>query len=119
MAEPASVDAYLAALPADQRDALERLRQAIRAAAPQATEGIAYGMPAFRQDGRFLVSFAAFREHCSLFPASGAVVDALGGRLRGRLSGKGTIRFRVDDPLPADVVARIVEVRLAETARDR
>jgi uncharacterized protein YdhG (YjbR/CyaY superfamily) len=111
---PASVEEYLAALPAGPRAALEHLRDTIRSAAPQATEAISYQMPAFKLEGRFLVSYAAFKDHCSLFPASGAVMDALGEELQPYLSGKGTLRFTADDPIPDPLVRRIVEVRLAE-----
>jgi uncharacterized protein YdhG (YjbR/CyaY superfamily) len=100
-AAPSSVDDYLAAVPEQPRAALEALRATIRAAAPEATEQFSYGMPAFRDRGRFLVSYAAFKDHCSLFPASGAVRAALGDELAPYLSGKGTIRFRPDDPLPS------------------
>ncbi|HSO28837.1 MAG TPA: DUF1801 domain-containing protein [Candidatus Sulfomarinibacteraceae bacterium] len=114
MARPTSVEAYLADLPAAPRAALEALRTTIRAVAPEATEMIAYDMPAFRLAGRFLVSFAAYKGHCSLFPASQAVRDALGDELEPYLSGKATIRFRAENPLPTSLVTRIVEIRLAE-----
>jgi uncharacterized protein YdhG (YjbR/CyaY superfamily) len=116
VAVPASVEAYLAALPREQRTVLEALRATIRAAAPEATERIAYDMPAFDANGRLLVSYAAFKRHFSLFPASQAVRDALGEEIEPFLAGKGTIRFTAADPLPADLVARIVAVRLAENA---
>ncbi len=112
-----SVDEYLAALPADRRAVVEGLRRTIRAAAPEADESIAYQMPALRSHGgQFLVSYAAFRRHYSLFPASAGVVAALGAELAPYLTGKGTIRFAADRPIPADLVTRIVEVRLAENA---
>lgn len=113
---PTSVEEYLAALPEARRVALEELRQTIRAAAPEAVESIAYQMPALRTHGRFLVSYAAFKAHYSLFPASGAVVDALGEELTPYLAGKGTIRFPANRPIPVGLVTRIVEVRLAENA---
>jgi uncharacterized protein YdhG (YjbR/CyaY superfamily) len=117
MASPTTVDAYLATVPADRRRVLEEMRKTIRAAAPEATETIAYDMPAFRSDGgQFLVSFAAYKHHYSLFPASGAVVEALGDALAPYLSGKGTIRFPADQPVPAGLVTRVVKVRLAEVA---
>jgi uncharacterized protein YdhG (YjbR/CyaY superfamily) len=117
MAGPSTVEEYLAALPDDRRVVLEELRATIRAAAPEATETIAYQMPALRSHGgRLLVSYAAFKRHSSLFPASGAVVEALGEELTPWLSGKGTIRFPVDRPIPLELVTRIVTVRLAETA---
>ena len=121
MAAPTSVDDYLAALPDARRAALEGLRRTIHAAAPDATETIAYQMPAFRSHGgRFLVSFGAYKNHYSLFPASGAVIEALGEELTPYLAGKGTIRFPADGPIPAALVASIVKVRLAENAaRDR
>jgi uncharacterized protein YdhG (YjbR/CyaY superfamily) len=114
MLTPTSVEAYLADLPPAPRAALEALRTTIRAAAPEATETIAYDMPAFRLDGRFLVSCAAYKQHCSLFPASQAVRDALGEELEPYFSGKGTIRFRAGEPLPASLITKIVEIRLAE-----
>jgi len=116
MAAPSSVEDYLAAFPHERRAALEELRQTIKAAAPDATETIAYQMPAFRNGGQFLVSYAAFKAHNSLFPASGAVIEALGDELTPYLAGKGTIRFPADRPLPAALVTKIVKVRLDENA---
>jgi uncharacterized protein YdhG (YjbR/CyaY superfamily) len=111
------VEEYLSSVPDDRRAALEHLRQAVSAAAPEATETVAYGMPALRSHGgQFLVSYAAYRHHCSLFPASQAVVEALGNELTPYLSGKGTIRFPAGRPIPAALVTRIVKVRLAENA---
>ncbi len=117
MAKPPSVDAYLAGLPDDRRAAVEELRRTIRAAAPQATEAIAYDMPAFRLDGRFLVSYAAYKNHYSLFPASAAVVDALGDEIQPYVAGKGTIRFAAGKPIPSALVTRVVQVRVAESAK--
>ena len=119
MATPISIEDYLAALPEEQRAALEQLRETIRAAAPRATEKISYAMPAFEQDGRFLVSYAAFKDHCSLYPASTAVMEALGAELETYFSGKGTLRFRADEPIPAALVKKIVRVRLEENAARR
>lgn len=116
MAAPISVENYLAALPNERRAALDELRETIKAAAPEATETIAYEMPAFRTDGQFLVSYASFKAHYSLFPASGAVVEALGEELTPYLAGKGTIRFRTDSPIPTALVTKVVKVRLAENA---
>lgn len=117
MPNPASVDDYLTSLTDTQRVAVQALRETIAAAAPMATETIAYQMPAFRSHGgKFLVSFAAYRKHCSLFPASGAVVAALGAELTPYLAGKGTIQFPADRPIPIDTVRRIIEVRVAENA---
>ena len=79
MSKPASVEAYIAAAPEDRRPGLEALRRTVTAAAPQAEECIAYDMPAYRLHGRFVVSFAAFKRHYSLFPASQVVIDDAGG----------------------------------------
>lgn len=75
-------------------------------------------MPAFRQDGTFLVSYAAFKDHCSLFPASGAVLEALGDELEPYFTGKRTLRFRAEDPIPPALVKRIVRVRLSQLANE-
>jgi uncharacterized protein YdhG (YjbR/CyaY superfamily) len=119
MAAPTSVEDYLTALPEESRTALEKLRKTIRAAAPEATETISYQMPTFKDHGRFLVSYAAFKDHCSLFPASKAVMEALGEELKPYFTGKGTLRFHADKPIPAALVKKIVKTRLEESAADR
>jgi len=101
MAAPTSVEDYLAALPDKSRAALEKLRKTIRAAAPEATETISYQMPAFKDHGRILVYYAAFKDHCSLYPASEAIMEALGDELMPYFAGKGTIRFDADRPSPS------------------
>src|SRR5438552_15120560 len=89
MAGASTVDEYLAELPADRRSVVEELRQTINAAAPEATETIAYQMPSLRSpDGRFLVSYASFKSHYSLFPASDDVVKALGAEIEPYLAGR-------------------------------
>jgi uncharacterized protein YdhG (YjbR/CyaY superfamily) len=110
-----TVAAYLAALPKDSRAALQKLRKDIRAAAPGATELVAWGMPAFKQ-GSLLVGYAAFRDHCSFFPMSLAVMRDFGPELKNYGTGKGTIRFPATKPLPAALVRRMVKARIAENA---
>lgn len=112
-AAPRDVDAYLAARPPEPRAALERLRKAIRSAAPKAKECIAYGIPAFRQDG-LLVAFGAAKRHCSFYPMSGSLIQAHQAALRGFETSKGTIRFTPDHPLPAALIRKLVKARLAE-----
>jgi len=115
MAGPSTVDEYLAGLPSDRRAGVETLRRTVNAAAPDATETIAYQMPALRSHGgQFLVSYAAYKRHYSLFPASGAVIEALGDELAPYLAGKGTIQFPASRPIPVELVTRIVQVRLTE-----
>jgi uncharacterized protein YdhG (YjbR/CyaY superfamily) len=110
------VDEYIGQLPADRRAVMEQLRTTIRAAAPDATEVITYNMPGFRLDGRFLVSYEAFKRHYSLFPWSDAMLEELGDALRPYAVGKGTIRFPVDAPIPFELVTRVVEFRNREVA---
>jgi uncharacterized protein YdhG (YjbR/CyaY superfamily) len=117
MPGPSSVEDYLAALPDESRGALEELRRTIKAAVPEATETISYQMPTFKDQGRFLVSFAAFKNHCSLFPASQAVMEAHGEALKPYFSGKGTLRFHPDKPIPAALVKKIIKTRIEETRR--
>jgi uncharacterized protein YdhG (YjbR/CyaY superfamily) len=112
---PESVDAYLAAVPAKPRAALEKLRRAIRAAAPDATELISYGVPAFRL-GRLLVSYAAFDTHLSFFLMSTETPRSHAAALAGYDVGKGTVRFTAEKPLPAALVKTLVRARLAENA---
>jgi uncharacterized protein YdhG (YjbR/CyaY superfamily) len=116
MAGPNSVEDYLSQVPEEARAALERLRKTIKAAAPNTTETISYQMPTFKYQGRALAGFAAFKNHCSLFPYSTKVMDSLKEELQSfDTSGKGaTIRFSVDKPLPAALVRKLVKVRIEE-----
>jgi uncharacterized protein YdhG (YjbR/CyaY superfamily) len=119
MERPTSVASYLRGLPPEQRGALDRLREVIRSAAPDATEGISYSMAAFKYGGRGLVCYAAFRDHYSLFPMSKQVIADNREALGPRATGKGTIRFSYDERLPVTLVRRIVEARLAELGAKR
>ena len=112
--QSAEVDAFLAALPADVRAALETLRRTIAAAAPDAVEAIAYGVPAFRYRGRPLVSFGAGKGHCAFYVQSPAVMEAHAGELAGYRTSKGTVHFAPSDPLPPELVATLVRARMAE-----
>jgi uncharacterized protein YdhG (YjbR/CyaY superfamily) len=107
---------YLAKLPDDKRSALEKLRRAIRSAAPRAEECISYRLPAFRLDGKVLVLFGATAKYCSFFPGSETAVEAHRGDLEGYSTSKGTIRFDAAHPLPAALVRKIVKYRIAENA---
>ena len=112
------VDGYLAAVPAEARAALAKLRQTIRAAAPQATEGISYRIPIFKCQG-MLVGFAAFKNHCSFFVLSASVMDAHRRELQPYDTARGTIHFTARQPLPARLVRKLVQARMAENEARR
>ena len=117
MADSRSVNEYIAGLPDDRRAAMELLRATIKAAVPEASETISYEMPAFRSHGgQFLVSYNAYKAHYSLFPASDSVINECGPELTPYLSGKGTIRFPADEPIPVVLITTILKVRWAENA---
>lgn len=110
---PRNVAEYLAGVPEPARSTLKKVRAMIRSAAPaEATECISYGMPAFKHKG-VLVWFAAFSNHCSLFPTA-AVVEAFKGDLTGFPTSKGTIQFPTDKALPGTLVKRLVRARIAQ-----
>jgi uncharacterized protein YdhG (YjbR/CyaY superfamily) len=111
---PKSVDEYLAGVPEPARAALNQLRQAIRSALPpQATETISYRIPAFRHK-EVLVWFAAFSNHCSLFPTA-SIIEAFKNELKGFSTSKGTIQFTPDHPLPTPLVTKLVRARVAQS----
>ncbi len=114
--KPGSVDRYLASVGDRKRAALENLRRAIRAAAPRAEECIAYRIPSFRLDGKFLLSFGAGAKHCAFYPGS-AAIEAHKKELEDYDTSKGTIRFQADRPLPATLVRRLVRARIAAITR--
>ncbi len=112
---PKSVDQYLAGVPEPARSTLEKIRAAIRSAVPpEATEAISYGMPAFKYKGT-LVWFAAFSDHCSLFPTA-SVIEEFKHELKGLSTSKGTIQFPTDKPLPNALVKKLVMARVAQAS---
>jgi uncharacterized protein YdhG (YjbR/CyaY superfamily) len=113
-AKPKTIDDYLARLSDDKRAALERLRRIIKAAVPGAEEGISYQIPAFRLDGKWFVWFGAAANHCAIYGVGGTLADEL---KRYDTSGKGTIRFHPDHPLPAALVKKLVKARIAMRKR--
>ena len=111
-AAPKNVDEYLAGVPKEARAMLEKLRKTIKAAAPMASEGISYQMPMYKHHG-MVVGFAAFKDHCSIFPGS-AVMETHKQELSRYDTSKGTIRFPADKPLPDALVKKLVKARIKE-----
>src|SRR5437867_7186705 len=106
------VNEYLAGAPKEVRATLEKLRKTIKAAAPMASESISYQMPMYKHHG-MVIGFAAFKDHCSIFPGA-AMMDAHKEELKRYDTSKGTIRFPANKPLPAGLVRKLVKARIAE-----
>ena len=117
-AVPTDIDQYLAGVPEPARSTLNRVRAAIRSALPpEATEAISYRMPVFKYKGQRLW-FAAFANHCSLFPGP-HVIELFKNELKDFQTSKGTIRFPVDKPLPAALVKKLVKAQTAQSERKK
>jgi uncharacterized protein YdhG (YjbR/CyaY superfamily) len=110
---PATIDAYIAAFPSDVQEILEQIRRTIRETVPDAQETISYGIPTFTLNGRYLVYFAAYKKHISLYPAPMGVAE-----FRAAVSvygaGKGTLKFPLDQPIPFDLIRNVVRFRVQE-----
>lgn len=120
MADPlvaASVDEYIAGFPPETQRLLQELRAIVLETEPAATERISYRMPTFDLRGRVLIHFAGYHDHAGMYPVIGAVAEAMEEELRPYKSGKGTVRFSLDEPLPADLIRRIILARAGEIGR--
>jgi uncharacterized protein YdhG (YjbR/CyaY superfamily) len=109
-----TVDDYLADIPEPAQSTLRHIREVIRSVVPRdTTEVISYGMPMFKYNG-MLVGYAAFKNHCSLFPTGSGVIEKFAKELKDYSTNKGTIRFPPDKPIPDAIIKKIVKVRIAE-----
>ena len=107
------VDTYLDALPEEQRALLQALRQQIAALAPEATETISYGMPAAKLGDRFLLAYAGWKRHCSIYPVHDDLLAGHEEAVRGYARTKGSLHFSARQPLPDDLVEDLVRARIA------
>jgi uncharacterized protein YdhG (YjbR/CyaY superfamily) len=115
---PETVDEYIERVPEPARTTLNKVRAIIRSVAPpEATEGISYGIPTFKYKG-MLASFAAFSDHCSLFPGAGPTIE-FKNDLKNFQTSKGTIRFAPAKPLPATLIKKLIKSRIAENQRKK
>ena len=112
--KPQSIDEYFVWVNADHRDVLQKLRQTIHAVARNAEECISYAIPAFRLNGRVLVGFAAWSNHCSFYPMSSKTLKKFRNELRNFQTSKGTLRFSPDKPMPVALVRKLLKARIAE-----
>jgi uncharacterized protein YdhG (YjbR/CyaY superfamily) len=110
---PRTVNEYLSSVPKEHRADLTKLRRTIRSFVPKAEEVLSYRIPTFKL-GKMLVAYAAFKEHCSFFPLSAAVLKTHRKELKGYETSKGTIRFPMDKPLSALLVKSLVNARIVE-----
>lgn len=114
--KPKTIDEYIALAKPEQRAVLEKLRKSIHAAAPGTTEYIGYGLAGFKFNGRPLVYFGAWENHCALYAASPTVQKKFQAELKGFEVSKGTIKFTPEKPLPLALVKALVKARIAENA---
>lgn len=110
--EPTTTDEYIDTFPRDVQSLLKKVRSTIKSAAPDLTEGISYRIPTFYLNGKYLVYFAGFKNHISVYPATTTAVEKAG--LSDYKVAKGTLRFPLDKPIPYDKIKKFVENRLAE-----
>lgn len=111
-----TIDEYIQAFPGDVGRLLERMRQAIKVAAPEAVEAISYQMPTFKLNGRNLVHFAAFTNHIGFYPTPSGI-ESFQKELTPYKQGKGSVQFPLDKPLPLELVRKIVRYRAQENLR--
>jgi uncharacterized protein YdhG (YjbR/CyaY superfamily) len=111
------VDAYLATLPGEQRDLLQALRNRVIELAPDAVELISYSMPAFKLGGRFLLSYAGWKRHCSVYPIDDELLAKYGAQLEGYGRTTGSLHFSRERPLPDGLLDDLIRERVADVAR--
>lgn len=112
--QPANIDEYLTTFPADVRSTLEKVRQTIHKAAPEATETVSYGIPCFNVNGKYVVYFAGWTHHISVYPVPEGD-DDLQQAMLSYQSGKGTLKFPLDQPIPYDLIKKVTVALVARS----
>lgn len=109
--KPQTIDEYIQAFPKNIQSILEKIRKTIHDTAPEAVEAISYQLPAFKLKGTNLIYFAAWKDHIAIYPTPGGI-DNLGAELAPYQTGKGTLQFPLDKPIPYDLIQKIVQTRM-------
>ncbi|MDQ1279464.1 MAG: hypothetical protein QG670_726 [Thermoproteota archaeon] len=110
-----TIDEYIATFPKDVQNILKELRRVIRELAPETIETISYKIPTFDLHDKHLVFFAAYKNHISIYPVTDSMVEAFKEKLLPFRTGKGTLQFSLDKPIPFDLVKNIVKFRVNES----
>jgi uncharacterized protein YdhG (YjbR/CyaY superfamily) len=110
-----SIDDYIGTFPEDIQTILQKVRRTIKAAAPEAGEKISYGMPTFTLNGKYLIYFAGWKHHISIYPIPTGN-DAFHEEIAPYMSGKGTLKFPIDKPVPLKLITEIVKLKVAENS---
>ena len=108
-----SIDEYIETFPEDLQTLLRQVRKTIKAAAPKADEKISYGIPTFTMNGKYLIYFAGWKSHISIYPIP-VGDDAFNQEVAPYVSGKGTLKFPLDKPIPLKLITKIVKLKVAE-----
>ena len=111
-----SIDEYISTFPEDRQKILEELRGTIKAAAPEAGETISYNMPALTLNGKYLISFAGWKNHIAIYPIPTGS-DSFNKQVAQYVAGKGTLQFPIDRPLPLKLITKIVKLKVAENRK--
>jgi uncharacterized protein YdhG (YjbR/CyaY superfamily) len=112
--KPTSIDEYLADVPEPKRSTLQTVRETIMELIPDAEECISYSMPAFRLNGKVIAGIAAFKNHLSYMPHSGSVIEVIEDQLTDYKTSKGILQFAIDKPLPREIIALLIDVRISQ-----
>jgi len=112
---PKTIDEYMAGFPTDVQEVLQKIRGTIKKTAPKAEEAISYKMPSFNLNGQYLIYFAAYKKHIGLYPVPNGDAE-FNKEIAGYQSGKGTLQFPLDKPIPYKLISKIVKIRTKENS---